>query len=43
VGAGESLSPTSIKPFNERANGGNTEEWLAALDDVRNWLVRKAA
>jgi hypothetical protein len=35
----ESLSPTSIKPFDECANGGKTEEWLAALDDFRNWLT----
>jgi hypothetical protein len=34
----ESLSPTSIKPFDECANGGKTEDWLAALDDFRNWF-----
>jgi hypothetical protein len=39
----ESLSPTSIKPFDECANGGEGGEWLAALDDFRNWLIREAA
>ena len=29
----ESLSPTSIKPFQECANRGKSGEWLGALDD----------
>jgi hypothetical protein len=32
-----------MKPFDVCANGGQTEEWLAALDDFRNWLIREAA
>jgi hypothetical protein len=39
----ESLSPTSIKPFDECANGGKSGDWLAALGDCRNWLIREAA
>jgi hypothetical protein len=38
-----SLSPTYIKPFDVFANGGKTGDWLAALDDFRNWLVQEAA
>ena len=37
------LSPTYIKPFDVFANGGKTGDWLAALDDFRNWLIREAA
>jgi hypothetical protein len=38
-----SLSPTYVKPFDVFANGGKTGDWLAALDDFRNWLIREAA
>jgi hypothetical protein len=42
-----SLSPTDIKPFNVFAMGAKpvctTGDWLAALDDFRNWLIREAA
>jgi hypothetical protein len=38
-----SLSPTYIKPFDVFANGGKTGDWLGALDDFRNWLIREAA
>jgi hypothetical protein len=38
-----SLSPTYNKPFDVFANGGKTGDWLAALDDFRNWLIREAA
>jgi len=37
------LSPTNIKPVDVFANGGKTGEWLTALDDFRNWLIREAA
>jgi hypothetical protein len=37
------LSPTYVKPFDVFANGGKTGDWLAALDDFRNWLIREAA
>jgi hypothetical protein len=33
-----SLSPTYIKPFDALASGGKTGDWLAALDDFRNWV-----
>lgn len=29
-------------PFDECANAGISGEWLSALDDVRNWLIREA-
>jgi hypothetical protein len=38
-----SPAPTCTKPFDVFANGSRTEEWLAALDDFRNWLIREAA
>jgi hypothetical protein len=38
-----SLSGTDIKPFDVFANGGKTGDWLAALDDFRNWLIQEAA
>ena len=38
-----SLSSSYIKPFDVFANGGKTGDWLAALDDFRNWLIREAA
>jgi len=38
-----SLAPTCIKPFDVFANGRRTDDWLAALDDFRNWLIREAA
>jgi hypothetical protein len=38
-----SLSATYIKPFDVFANGDKTGDWLAALDDFRNWLIREAA
>jgi len=38
-----SLSPTYVKPFDVLANGGKTGDWLATLDDFRNWLIREAA
>src|SRR5215510_1482142 len=35
----ESLSPTSIKPFDECANGGKTEEWLGGMDSNQSsWM-----
>jgi hypothetical protein len=37
------LCPTYVKPFDVFANGGKTGDWLAALDDFRNWLIREAA
>ena len=32
-------------PFSPRAvhHGQYSENWLAALDDFRNWLIREAA
>ena len=36
------LTPTYIKPFDVFANGAKTGDWLAALDDFRNWLIREA-
>jgi hypothetical protein len=38
-----SLAPTCIKRFDVFANGSRTEEWLAALDDFRNWRILEAA
>jgi hypothetical protein len=38
-----SLSPTYVKPFDVFAKGSETGDWLAALDDFRNWLIREAA
>jgi len=40
-----SLSPTYVKPFDVFAKGSETttRDWLAALDDFRNWLIREAA
>ena len=38
-----SLSPTYVKPFDVLAKGSETGDGLAALDDFRNWLIRKAA
>jgi hypothetical protein len=38
-----SLSPTFIKPFDLFAKGAETGDWLPALDDFRNWLIREAA
>jgi hypothetical protein len=37
-----SLSPTYVKPFDVFAKGSETGDWLAALDDFRNWLIREA-
>jgi hypothetical protein len=28
---------------NQRCRSRKTGDWLAALDDVRNWLIREAA
>ena len=38
-----SLSPTYVKPFDVFAKGSETGDWLAALDDFRNWLICEAA
>jgi hypothetical protein len=38
-----SLSATYVKPFDVFAKGSKTGDWLAALDDFRNWLIREAA
>jgi hypothetical protein len=38
-----SLSPTYVKPFDVLAKGSESGDWLAALDDFRNWLIREAA
>ena len=38
-----SLSPTYVKPFDVFFRGSETRDWLAALDDFRNWLIREAA
>jgi hypothetical protein len=38
-----SFSPTNVKPFDVFAKGSETGEWLAALDDFRNWFIREAA
>ena len=37
------LCPTYRKPFDLFAQGSETGDWLAALDDFRNWLIREAA
>ena len=37
-----SLSPTDVKPFDLFASGARTGDWLAALDDFRNWLICEA-
>jgi hypothetical protein len=37
------LSPTYVKPFDVFAKGSETGDWLAALDDFRNGLIREAA
>jgi len=37
------LCPTYSKPFDLLARGNETGNWLAALDDFRNWLIREAA
>jgi hypothetical protein len=37
-----SLSPTHLKPFDVFAKGSRTGDWLAALDDFRNWLICEA-
>jgi len=36
---------TSFKDGSRRGEGGeiSEENWLAALDDFRNWLIREAA
>jgi hypothetical protein len=33
-----SLSPTYVKPFDVSTKGSETADWLAALDDFRNWV-----
>jgi hypothetical protein len=38
-----SLSPTNIRPFDVFAMGGKNGDWLAALDDFRNWLILEVA
>ena len=38
-----SFSPTYVKPFDVFAKGSETGDWLAALDDFRNWLIQEAA
>ena len=38
-----SLTATYVKPFDLFAAGANNGDWLAALDDFRNWLIREAA
>jgi hypothetical protein len=37
------LCPTYRKPFDLFAKGSENGDWLAALDDFRNWLIREAA
>jgi hypothetical protein len=37
-----SLSPTYVTPFDVFAKASKTGDWLAALDDFRNWLIREA-
>jgi len=37
-----SLSPTYTEPFDVFRECRQTGDWLAALDDVRNWLIRGA-
>ena len=37
------LCPTYAKPFDLMVEGNKTGNWLAALDDFRNWLIREAA
>jgi hypothetical protein len=32
-----------LRGFDVFANGGKTGDWLAAVDDFRNWLIREAA
>ena len=31
---------TYVKPFDVFAKGSETGDWLVALDDFRNWLIR---
>ena len=40
---GGNLCPTYVKPFDLFANGGKTGDWLAALNDFRNSLIREEA
>jgi hypothetical protein len=37
-----SLCPSYNKPFDLFAKGTETGDWLAALDDFRNWLIKAA-
>ena len=37
------LCPTYSSPFDLLVRGNETGNWLAALDDFRNWLIREAA
>jgi hypothetical protein len=32
---------TYVKPFEVFAKGSEAGDWPAALDDFRNWLIRK--
>jgi hypothetical protein len=36
------LYPTYIKPFDLLARGTETGDWLAVLDDFRNYLIQAA-
>jgi DNA replication protein DnaC len=43
LATGRFITQRDVKPFDVFAKGSETGDWLSALDDFRNWLIREAA